>query len=614
MPNLVNSKGFYTSKEMQSKAHTLYQNVVENIQNMEHSEIWKNRKTNNNPVKFGVYYRETCNGKKKINKYWMFATNMKRSYEDLSAEFTPYQHDEKSINTVSTHGYGGIALPLKIGGHMYITFTNKDVFSTNNEDYSELSMNIDSFMENAKSNDVSKTLPPPAFEESIPDHKAPICFMESIWGKSLINHFKEENLLTFYVFYNPDLANTCDDTSTAEYLRKEIDETFQNQFLEQINKGYIKFFSSYSNDSINKLPFAFFSPLPNQQSISIKGDGGNLIDEEIFEFTRGSPVTANVLYYKYKDNYGRLEFRGSSNEYETKPSKEVMNDFVTDFTIRTGALSSKIQLYSASMKKRTNLSLEIEKEGVFAEGVFVTVGDIPLTSMPIPHYVEDASHLKHNSCRRTFVDIDPENYKEWKKSSIDATEMKEDTTLSQGSLLSKAIYFVIKTYNGKTKKTIVEMLAAKQITNKKVEQAAHAGNVFEIIEITGLLNGIPNTGIIHGDKNVKKINKLNGQGIDHVISLSPGLDILVQDKLQQRTTKDKIKSYVDSVKEYRDKFPQKCVYSLFINGFDNSIKTHFGLMEELICNNCILKKKEETHDQFFARIKFKIEEIRNMFN
>ena len=611
MPNLVNSKGFYTSKEMHSKSHTLYQNFVENIHNMEHNDLWKSRK-NNTPVKFGVYYRET--GTKK-NRYFMFATTMKRTYENLSAEFTPYQHDEKSISTVSTHGYGGIALPLKIGGHMHIYFTNKDDFSLDNEDYSELSMNIDSFMEIARSNDVSKTLPQPTYEETIPDHKSTIFSMEQIWGPALIKHFEEANYKTFYVYFNPELGNTNQELSTGEYLRKEIDETFQNQFIEQIDKGYIQYFSSYTynNNTINSLPHPFYGEMPNEKSISIRGP---LTDEEIFEFTRPVDKCANVLHYKFKGTYGRIEFKGGSNEYETTPSQEDVNSFETEFEIRTGALSDDIQLYSDSMKKRTNLTLEIEKEGVFAEGVFVTVGDIPLTSMPIPHYLEDSSHLVHNRKRRTTVEIYPERYKEWKKGSIDATEMKEDTNLSQGSLLSKAIYFVIKTYNssrGKTKKNILDILASKQINDKKTAAAAHKGHEFELIHMTALLNGIPNSSTIHSDFNIKKQKKLKGQGIDHIISLAPNIDILIQDKMQQRIPLDKMKSYVESVKEYRSKFPQKRVYSLFINGVDKVTKTHFGLMDDLVCNNCILKKETETVEQFYERIKGKIEEIRNVF-
>ena len=73
-----------------------------------------------------------------------------------------------------------------------------------------------------------------------------ICFMEKIWGAELLEHFKQMNYKTFYVFFNPDLGNMRADLTTEEYLRKEIDESFQNQFIQQLDKGFIQFFSSYS--------------------------------------------------------------------------------------------------------------------------------------------------------------------------------------------------------------------------------------------------------------------------------------------------------------------------------------------------------------------------------
>ena len=625
MPNLVNSKGFYTSKEKQSKSHTLYQNFVENIHNMEHNDLWKERYTNETPVNFGTFYRETGNGK---NRYFLFATNMKRTFHNLSAEFTPYQHDEKDISTVSTHGYGGIALPLKIGGHFKIYFSDKDEFSTSNENYSELSMNIDSFMETARSSDVSKTLPSPTHDEVIPDHNTMICFMEKIWGAELLEHFKQMNYKTFYVFFNPDLGNMRADLTTEEYLRKEIDESFQNQFIQQLDKGFIQFFSSYSpgnkdtnKKTLNQLPEAFYKALKDIKSISIQGIGAALNEEEKIEFIRSMDRSLNVLHWKYGNDHGRVEFKSGSNEVESlsKSSEPVLN-FQTEFEIRTGQVYGGSELYSDTMKTRNHLTLEIEKEGVFAEGVFVEVGDIPLTSMPIPHYLEDSSHLIGNKKRRTFARIFPEHYESWKKESIDAKEMKEDTLFSQGSLLLKAINLVSKLYNQSRPKNIltkkiIDLLDSKRINNEKTKNAAQKGNEFELIHMNALLSSILNSECIHDDKKIKKKYNLVGQGIDHILSFS-GTDIvvLIQDKLQQRIAKDKILSYVNSVKEFRDKFPKMKIYSLFINGHDKVVKTYFGLMDDLICNNTIIKQSTESDEQFKNRIKSKIEEIRVIFS
>jgi hypothetical protein len=226
---------------------------------------------------------------------------MKRTYENLCAEFTPYQHDDDAINTVSTHGYGGIALPLKIGGHFHVYFTANDEFSVKNEDYQGLSMNIDSFMKIARANNPSDALPSPTYEEVIPDHNPMICFMESIWGTDLLKHFQEMNYKTFYVFYNPNLGNTCTDKSIFDYLRCEIDETFQNQFIQQLQLNYIQFFSSYKPGTLNQLPEAFYQvgKMKNENNISIQGIGGAVTEEEIFAFMRPIDKAPNVLHWKY---------------------------------------------------------------------------------------------------------------------------------------------------------------------------------------------------------------------------------------------------------------------------------------------------------------------------
>ena len=56
------------------------------------------------------------------------------------------------------------------------------------------------------------------------------------------------------------------------------------------------------------------------------------------------------------------------------------------------------------------------------------------------------------------------------------------------------------------------------------------------------------------------------------------------------------------------------IYSLFINGHDKVVKTYFGLMDDLICNNTIIKQSTESDEQFKNRIKSKIEEIRVIFS
>ena len=162
---------------------------------------------------------------------------------------------------------------------------------------------------------------------------------------------------------------------------------------------------------------------------------------------------------------------------------------------------------------------------------------------------------------------------------------------------------------------MIDLLDSKRINNEKTKTAAQKGKEFEVIHITKLLNTIPASECIHDDKKIQKKYNLSGQGIDHILTFS-GTDIviLIQDKLQQRIAKDKILSYVNSVKEFRDKFPKMKIYSLFINGHDKVVKTYFGLMDDIICNNTIIKQSTDSDDQFKNRIKSKIEEIRVIFS
>ena len=621
MPNLVNSRGFYKSKETLSKNHTLYQNFVENIHNMEHNDLWKERYTNPIPVRFGVFYRETIT-EGVTDKYFLFATNMKRTYENLSAEFTPYRHDQEEKNTVSTHGYGGIALPLKIGGDFHIYFTKNDEFTLKKSEYEILSMNIDTFMEIAKSNDTTKELPTPTHTKKIPAHSPMICFMEEIWGSQLLETFEEMNFKTFYVFHNPDLGNTNSTISTQEYLTYEIDETFQNQFIIPLSLNFVEFVSSYNEKEIAYLPRAFYDALPEESSITIHGLSGKYIEDETMEFMRPVDRMPNVLQYKYKNIQGRIEFEnvGSRVKSLTKSPNET-TEFSADFIVSTGQLHESIQLYSDSFTQFTkkDYTLAIINQGSYAEGVCVDVGDLPLTSKPIPHGVDDSSHLVGNRKRRTRVIINPENYKEW-KASIYASEMKEDTRFEPEGILLKAIEFVMKKYDSSRpknnpRKNFEDLLDIQKITQQKTSSASQKGNEFEKIHIAKLLDSIEGVEVNHNDFAIKMRYGLQNQGIDHVLSFNnTNITILIQDKLQQRISKDKIEAYVTSVKEFRTKFPEKHIYSLFINGHDMACKTYFYLMDDLLCNNCILKQKTETEAQFKIRIKTKINEIYKIFS
>ena len=620
MPNLVNSRGFYKSKETLSKNHTLYQNFVENIHNMEHNDLWKERYTNPIPVRFGVFYRET-ETEGIIDRYFLFATNMKRTYDDLTAEFTPYRHDQEEKNTVSTHGYGGIALPLKIGGDFHIYFTEKDEFTTKKSDYESLSMNIDTFMEIAKSNDTTKELPNPTHIKTIPRHMPMICF-DDIWGTELLQKFKEYNFKTFYVFHNPNLGNTNSSISIDNYLIHEIDETFQNQFIELLTQNLIEFVSSYKINEIQILPRSFYDALPEENTISIQGLNANIPDQEKMEFMRPPDRMPNILYYRYKDFCGKIEFENieSSVKNITK-SSSINTEFIPDFVVITGQLEESIQLYSDqfAFPEKKDYTMTTEHKGEHAEGVFINVYDLPLTSKPISHGIADASNLIGSRKRRTRVIIMPNNYKEWKE-SIYASEMKEDTRFIPGSILLKAIEFIMRKYNisrprNGPKRDFAELLDIQKTTAKKSAIASQKGNEFEKIHIAKLLDSIEGVEVNHNDFAIKMRYGLQNQGIDHVLSFNKtNITILIQDKLQQRISKDKIEAYVTSVKEFRTKFPEKHIYSLFINGHDMACKTYFYLMDDLLCNNCILKQKTETEAQFKIRIKTKINEIYKIFS
>lgn len=625
MPNPVNSKGFYKSKELLSKNHSLYANFVENIHNMEHNELWKLRHDENSePIKFGTFYRETENG----DKYFLFATNMKRNFENLNAEFTPYRHDQKEINTVSTHGYGGIALPLKIGGQMHIYFSNKNEYTTKHSDYEELSMNIDAFMEIAKSNDVSQELPSPSYTKKIPNHFPMICFSDSIWEEELRDHFKKMNYKTYYVFYNPNLGNTNMEVSIQDYLKQEINESFQNQFIEQLNEGHIVFNSSYektiiSSDEkkiISSLPYCFYEKI-KETIVTIRGTDIN--DSEIIEFMRPRPIdiNSNTLYWKYGTSYGKVEFENNSNSIKSSAKIQLQQDeFNADFQVKTGVLDDAEQCYSDSFNtlEKEGYTLEIERQGIFSEGVFVDVGDIPLTCMPMSHYIDDSSHLIGNRKRRTFVKIYPENFNEWKE-SIHPTEMKEDAAFTQGSILLKAIEFLVKRYDSSRpknnpRKNMIDVLDIDKNKKDTTKKATQKGNEFEHIEIASLLATISDTVLINGDNVIKRQFKLRNQGIDHMLKFNDSnLTILIQTKLQKRTHKDKIQSYVASVKEYKEKFNNEKVYSLFINGEETAIKTHYSLMNDIVCNSCIFRLKTETTEQFKQKIVNIIENVHTVF-
>lgn len=620
MPNLVNSKGFYKSKETLSKNHTLYQCFVENIHNMEHNDLWKERYTNPTPVRFGVFYRETVT-EGVTDRYFLFATNMKRTYDNLSAEFTPYRHDQEEKNTVSTHGYGGIALLLKIGGDFHIYFTDKDEFTTKKADYEVLSMNIDTFMEVAKSNDNTKELPSPTYTKTIARHSPMICFDE-IWGPDLLQTFEEMNFKTFYVFHNPDLGNTNEALSIQDYLRQEIDETFQNQFIKLLDLNLVEFVSSYKNETIEYLPRAFYDAMPEADTITIQGLRGEYSEEERMEFMRPVDRMPNVLHWKYKDIQGRVEFEsvGCRIKSLTKSPTET-TEFKADFIVRTGQLPDDIQLYSDSFTQsaKENFTLAIVSKGTYAEGVFVDVYDLPLTSKPIPHGVDDSSHLVGNRKRRTCVWINPYNYKEWKE-SIYASEMKEDTRFESGGILLKAIEFVMKKYDSSRpknnpKKNFEDLLDVQKQTQQNTATASQKGNEFEKIHIARLLADIKDTTTQHNDFAIRISYGLQGQGIDHVLTFTDtNIVVLIQDKLGKRIGKEKIESFVDSVKEFRTKHPEKKAYSLFINGQDSVEKTHYYLMDDLICNSCLHKRAIETDAQFKMRIKTKIQEIYVMFS
>jgi hypothetical protein len=311
---------------------------------------------------------------------------------------------------------------------------------------------------------------------------------------------------------------------------------------------------------------------------------------------------------------------GSRVKYCTKSPNET-TEFSADFIVRTGQLSDDIQLYSDSFSQssKKDLTLAIVSQGTYAEGVDVDVGDITLTSKPIPHEVDDSSHLIGSRKRRTHVKINPEKYKEWKE-SIYASEMKEDTRFKSEGILLKAIAFIMKKYDASRpknnpRKNFEDLLDIQKQTQQKASTASHKGNEFEKIHIARLLEDIKDTKTQHNDLAIKISYGLQGQGIDHVLTFTDtNIVVLVQDKLGKRIGKEKIESFVDSVKEFRAKFPEKFVYSLFINGQDSVEKTHYYLMDDLICNNCLHKRATESDIQFKMRIKTKIEEIRRVFN
>jgi hypothetical protein len=195
--------------------------------------------------------------------------------------------------------------------------------------------------------------------------------------------------------------------------------------------------------------------------------------------------------------------------------------------------------------------------------------------------------------------------------------MKEDTRFESGGILLKAIEFVMKKYDvsRKNKKNFEDLLDVQKQTQQNTANASQKGNEVEKIHIARILEDIKDTKTQHNDFAIKLTYGLKGQGIDHVLTFTDtNIVVLVQDKLGKRIGKDKIESFVDSVKEFRAKFPEKFVYSLFINGQDSVEKTHYYLMDDLICNNCLHRRATESDIQFKTRIKTKIQEIYEVFS
>jgi hypothetical protein len=592
---------------------------------MEHNDLWKRRADYEDPVRFGVFYREVVQKNGRKDRYFLHATNMVRTYENLNPEFTPYSHTSPTDhdNGVSTHGYAGIALPLKIGGQVSIYFTDSPEFTTENEDYEEITMNIDKFISVAKLKDETQVLPSPAYNPEIPSHQTMLCFMESIWGEELLSYFREMNYKTFTVYYNPTFDEPMG-LSIKSFLTQELDESFQNQFIKQLCRGLVQYMSSYEPGHLNDLPMVVFptGEFAKEECLSIKGIRGQPEQAETVAFMRPLDRMANVLQFCYPaaNVFGRVEFEPVGNRvksYELSPAANP--SFRAEFLVQTGVVSEAVQQYSALFKtdKKRHLTLAIDREGKFAEGVDVDIGDIPLTCKPIPHGLDDSSHLPGRSRQRTSLSIFPESFTDW-KAEIYASEMKEDTHFRPGCMLVKAIDFVIKRYGDAQKKKIsfAQALNGQKATQQAAATAAYNGNVFEKVEMTSVFSQIEGMKVIAGDANIKKMLKVEGQGVDHLLmpQSNPRVWIAVQDKLQQRVSKDKIESYLNTVAQIREKHPSQQVYALFINGIDTPHKTNFSLMDGLEFHTCLLRKPAESGEQFQARIQKTVQRIVAMFS
>lgn len=631
MPNAVDAHGFYTAKEKKSKAHTLYQNFIELVHNMEHNSLWKNKE----PVKFGVYYKEYRDeDSDDIHNYFMIATNMKRTYDNLMSEYTPYSHKPSTENDsgISTHGYGGIALLLKIQGTLHTYYTDASEFTVRKADYEEISIDLDTFIEKVHSRS-KDALPYPSHlgKGKIPAHSNMLCFSEKIWGSTVLEHMKQENFKTFYVYYKPQLACVEQDP-IHKYLEKELDEVFQNQFLDLLQQRRVQYFSHYCPISIlqetcpiQTLPRKFFDK--HITIVSREGDvSRDLSKKEVMWFMKPYDNIPNKLlwYYPKQQSYGEIVFH--QDKYTTNTFDRPPSSFVCQMKIETGELEETVALYADkfALDEYKSYTSYIDSQGAYAEAAFVRIGGMQLTARPIPHDIIASKDMIGHKRRRTWIDIDPESFPDWKVSGFYADEMKEDTEFNRAGLIYKALGFLIKTYDrvikSKGKTTFKDQLNMQKVAETKAQKASHEGNIFETIEITGLLERMPGSYIVAtGDQRVKQRLRIQGQGIDHAIC--PIVDnvpldnilILVQTKLCQRVDKDKIESYVKTVQEIREKYPEKKTYSLFINGHDTNEKKNFAIMDGMPFHTCLLKKDKENKEEFFKRIEQIIQNIFTMF-
>ncbi len=633
MPNAVDPHGFYTSKEKKSKAHTLYQNFIELVHNMEHNPLWKKEEK----VKFGVFYKEIQQDESdEVHPYFMIATNMKRSYDSLMNEFTPYSHKPTTENDsgISTHGYGGIALLLKIQGTLHTYYTDVDNFTMRKSDYEEISIDLDTFIEkvHSKSKD---SLPSPSHlgKGKIPAHSEVLCFSEKIWGPTILDHIRHENYKTFYVYYKPDLGK-WEDIHMDTYLQKELDQVFQNQFLDLIQKQRIQYASYYcpidldeSTCEVSFLPQRWFDQFITV--LSCEGDTRrDHSTKESLQFMKSLDNSPNKLlwYYPKEQTYGEITFQG--DKYVTNTFDQPPLAFCNQFAVETAVLDEHVALYGDkfNLPDYKGFTSYIDSQGYYAEAAFVRVGGIQLTSKPILHNIVDNKNIVGHRCRRSWIDIDPDAFPDWKKDGFYADEMKENTKLNHSGLIFKALGFVIKTYDrvikSKSKTTFKDILNSQKAQETKAQRASHDGRVFESIEINGLLESMSDQVCIlaPSDHRVKQLFRIAGQGIDHVICpivngvINDSIQIYIQTKLCHRVDKNKIESYVKTVQELREKYPDKKTYALFINGHDTNEKKNFALMDGMEFHTCLLKRDNETKEEFFRRISSMILKVFTMFS